>query len=73
MRKDRCRELIDYVFDRGDDGEDQVLVAFRASNRDENLLGSRLLKDKKKFVPLQVADVLAYEIYRFTKRLHVFY
>jgi len=60
------REPIDYVFDRGDEGKGQVLDAFRVSDRDKYLLGSCRFEDKKKFVPLQAANVLAYEVYRFT-------
>jgi hypothetical protein len=36
------------------------------SDRDRYLLGTCQFEDKKEFVPLQAADVLAYEVYKFT-------
>lgn len=60
------RDPINYVFDRGDEGRGQVLNAFRLSDHDRYLLGTCQFEDKKKFVPLQAADVLAYEVYKFT-------
>lgn len=64
--EDGYRDPIDYVFDRGDEGRGQVIDAFRVSDREKYLLGTCRFEDKKKFVPLQAADILAYEVYRFT-------
>ena len=58
-----------YVFEAGDEGSGQVLRAFKHNIKDlvqkerMRLLSLRF-EPKDKFLPLQAADILAYELYR---------
>jgi len=60
---------IAYVFESGDLGVGQLLKLFQANQMDEeqaakfHLLSFRV-EDKRKFVALQAADILAYELYQ---------
>ena len=60
---------IAYVFESGDLGVGQVMKLFQANLMDEksaarfHLLSFRI-EDKRKFVALQAADILAYELYQ---------
>ena len=65
---------IAYVFESGARGQGDVLEMFTANQRDEaNREHHRLLRvafeGKREFVPLQAADILAYELSRHLPRL----
>lgn len=67
MRQHRsAADEIAYVYDQGDQGRGEVFKLFNAVYDDPNLrreyrLLSMRVEDKKRFVPLQAADVLAWE------------
>ncbi|HUG48057.1 MAG TPA: DUF3800 domain-containing protein [Candidatus Limnocylindria bacterium] len=64
---------IAYVFESGTRGAGQVLKVFQANEQDAKqkdrlrLLSLRL-ENKRQFVPLQAADILAYELYQHLPR-----
>jgi hypothetical protein len=62
-----------YVYESGTVGAGQVLKVFQANKNNpkqeqEWRLLSLRFEDKRKFVPLQAADILAYELYRHLPR-----
>jgi hypothetical protein len=64
---------IDYVFEAGVKGSGMIVKTFRESAKNENTrnqfrLHSIRFEDKRQFVPLQAADILAYELYKHMPR-----
>ena len=62
-----------YTFESGAEGAGQMLKVFQDNYRDENArrdlrLDSIHFEDKRKFSPLQAADILAYELYKHLPR-----
>ncbi len=64
---------INYVFESGARGAGQIAAVYNANVRDpvqkdQYRLGSLRFDDKRMFLPLQAADILAYEVYKNWRR-----
>jgi hypothetical protein len=69
MREERIDGWVDYVLEAGSKGVGEITRVFTANLKDpESKAHLRLLslrfKDKRGFLPLQAADMLAYELYK---------
>ena len=74
LGKLHINERVAYVFESGSEGAPQVNRVFQANIKDplqrDNLhLLSLNFKDKRDFLPLQAADILAYELYQESPRI----
>lgn len=69
IRTEHPNAKIAYVFERGVKGRGQVMKVFDQAcddreTRERHMLQSLKYEDKRDFVALQAADILAYELYR---------
>ncbi len=65
---------VTYVFERGSKGAEQIRKVFQSNRelseqRKKYRLGSLRFEDKRDYLPLQAADILAYEIYKESQRM----
>jgi hypothetical protein len=70
IRSQHPEARIAYVFERGVKGKGQVMKVFdrvcdELEVRESNRLASLTYEDKRDFSPLEAADILAYELYRY--------
>lgn len=64
---------VDYVFESGSEGAGQMSRVFQANLKDQERreklgLLSQRFENKRDFLPLQAADILAYELYKQTPK-----